>query len=218
MGAKISVRPKARAAMAAAATAGLAAAMISIVGSGSASADPVSLELNYHCVFPQIDSQPLKVRIKSDIPKTIAVGQNTGAFKIETIDTVYDDTTNGLNLVGAKTLEGTAKATATVHAPQGNITVKPPITVDKVNVPESGPFDLHAAGSTPNLKFSKAGDATIDVTALDLTMIARDDTGAALDLDGDGNDNFFAPCTQDPGQNNILAKFTITEGSGSTPP
>ncbi|MDT3399143.1 hypothetical protein RKE29_21260 [Streptomyces sp. B1866] len=201
---------KTRTGLAAVTTAGLAVGMLAFAGVGTASADPVSLELNYHCVFPQIDSQPLKIRIKSDIPSSIKVGQNTGAFKIDTVNTVYDDTTAGLNLVGAKTLEGTAKATATVHAPQGNITVKPPITVDKVNVPESGPFDLHAAGSTPNLKFSKAGDAYIDVTALDLTMTARDETGAALDLDGDGNENFFAPCTQDPGQKNTLAKFTIT--------
>ncbi|MDT3395082.1 hypothetical protein RKE29_00135 [Streptomyces sp. B1866] len=203
-------RTRLRATTATAATIGLAAAVLGTVGVGSASAVPVSLTLNYSCVFPLLDEQPIQVKISSDIPQTIAVNTPTGKINISTVTTVNADVTTALGLVGATTLQGSAKASATVSVPQGKVTVKPTFAIPSTNVPEEGSFTVAASGAAPSLQFRQAGSGTITVGDIVLTLSIRNGAGAVIDLDDDGNETFTAPCTQLPGQNNVLAKFTIT--------
>ncbi|MDT3399144.1 hypothetical protein RKE29_21265 [Streptomyces sp. B1866] len=209
----VKARPaKARAALAAASVA-VAGGLVAVVGTGDASADPVSVTLKYTCPFPQVDDQPLTVKIDSDIPKSVAVGQPTGAFKIDTVSTVSSKSAEGLSLMHGKTLEGVAKATAVAHAPQGDIAVKPNIPLVKTDIPETGEFQVKANGSTPSLRFSKPGRATVTVEDIVLSLTPRDANGELTGLD-----TFESECKLDPGQNNTLATIDITDPSASGSP
>ncbi|MDT3397266.1 hypothetical protein RKE29_11515 [Streptomyces sp. B1866] len=202
-------KPKARTALAAAATVGLTAAVLGVVGTGSASAEPVSLKLNYTCVFPQIDEQQISVVINTDIPKTIKVNTSVPKLAIHAVSTVNEDTTAGLGLVGAATLEGQAKTAAVVAVPQGTVSVKPTFTIAQTKVPESGSFNVVANGSVPPLTFRKTGHGKITVGDMTLILTVRNAEGKAVDMDDDGNESFASPCQQVPGQKNILAEFDI---------
>ncbi|MDT8912960.1 hypothetical protein NYF13_18915 [Amycolatopsis sp. PS_44_ISF1] len=202
----------------AAATAGAVglAAVALVAAAPTSSADPVSLTLNYHCTYPLVGSQPLKVVINTDLPKTIATGQPTGAFDIKAISTINADTVSGLNLIGAKTIEGQAIAQAAVAAPGINLPVSVANTVAKTDIPASGDFTVNASGRTPSLTFDKPGEAKITVGDLELKVTPRKADGSVTGITPDGT--IDAPCTQDPGQSNTLATFTITQGGGTTPP
>ncbi|MBM7772252.1 hypothetical protein JOD54_002456 [Actinokineospora baliensis] len=182
-----------------------------LVGAGSGAATPVSLTLDYTCPFPLIGNQAIKVVISTDIPDTIGVGQPTGAFDITAITTVPDTATQGLTLVGAATVEGTAVSAATVTAPGVTLPVNVPIAVEKTPVPASGAFDVKATGQTPSLTFSQAGPATIAVNGLTLTLTPKKADGSATGLG-----TFDSPCTLNPGQNNTLHTFEITGAPTTT--
>ncbi|WP_189212493.1 DUF6801 domain-containing protein [Actinokineospora sp. UTMC 2448] len=193
------------------AAAGLVAAGIAL-GSGTSAADPVSLTLNYNCPFPLIGTQPIKVVINTDIPKTTKVGQQNPAFDIEAITTVPETATQGLTLVGAKTVEGSAVSSAEVAAPEATLPVNVPITVEKTPIPASGAFDVRATGQTPPLTFSKAGPAKITVNGLKLTLTPRTADGSETGLG-----TFDSVCTLAPGQNNELATIEILPGDSNPP-
>ena len=197
---------------AAVAASALVAAGIAL-GSGTSAADPVSITLNYTCPFPLIGNQPIIVKISSDIPKTIKVGQATPAFDILAVNTIPEAATQGLNLVGAKTLEGKAVSTNTVSAPQfpNGLKVDVPIDVHKTDIPASGAFEIRATGKTPSLTFSQPGQGKIDVGGLKLTMTPKTADGAETGLG-----TFDSVCTQDPGQNTTLTTFDILPADGTT--
>ncbi|OLR94006.1 DUF6801 domain-containing protein [Actinokineospora bangkokensis] len=196
---------------ASAATAGALVATGLLLGGGTSSATPVSLTLNYSCPFPLIGNQTIKTVINTDLPTTIAVGQPTGTFDIKAITTVPDTATQGLVLVGAATVEGSAKAAATVAAPGITLPVQVPISVPKSPVPASGAFDLTATGSTPSLTFSNPGTATITIGALNLTLSPKRADGTETGLG-----TFDSACTLLPNQNTTLATFTITTPETTT--
>jgi hypothetical protein len=177
-----------------------------LTASGSGSADPVSLTLNYTCPFPLIGSQSIKVVITSDIPSTIGVGQATPPFDIKAVSTVPATATQGLNLVGAAFIAGTAKSSASVAVPEGNLDVEVPVDIQKTPVPADGTFDIVATGTTPSLTFTKAGKGTISVGALNMTL-----TPTKADGSPTGLGTFPSACTQDPGQNNVLTTFEILD-------
>ncbi|MEC3978411.1 DUF6801 domain-containing protein [Amycolatopsis sp. H20-H5] len=206
------------AAVAAATTAtGLVAAGL-IVGAQVSSADPVSLTLTYKCEFPIVGVQPLKVAVTTDLPLTVPVNTPTGAFAIKAVSTISEDTVSGLGIIGATTLEGTAGASASVVGAGINLpSLTVPVTLDKTNIPASGEMAINANGKTPSLTFKEAGDVKINVGGLSLKVTPRKADGTVTDITPDGT--ISTACTQDPGQNNLLA--TIKVGSGpasSTPP
>ncbi|NBH06138.1 DUF6801 domain-containing protein [Amycolatopsis sp. SID8362] len=201
------------AAAAATAAVGLVASAL-VLGAQASAADPISLTLNYHCTFPLVGSQGLKVVINTDLPTTVNTGQPTGAFDIKAVSTINADTVSGLSLIGATTLEGTATAAATVAAPGLNLPVNVPITLDKTNIPASGEMNINAAGKTPSLTFTQPGQAKITVGDLNLKVTPRKADGSVTGITPDGT--IDAPCTQDTGQNNTLATITINGGGGGT--
>ena len=208
-------KKKTVAAAAAVGAVGLVATAL-VVGAQASAADPISLTLNYHCTFPLVGSQSLKVVINTDLPTTVNTGQPTGAFDIKAVSTINADTVSGLSLIGATTLEGTATASATVAAPSLNLPVSVPITLDKTNIPASGEMNINAAGKTPSLTFTQAGQAKITVGDLNLKVTPRKADGSVTGITPDGT--IDAPCTQDSGQNNTLATITINGGGTTTPP
>ncbi|MDQ7805110.1 hypothetical protein Q5425_15295 [Amycolatopsis sp. A133] len=208
-------KKKTVAATAAAGAVGLVATAL-LVGAQTSAADPISLTLNYHCTLPLVGSQSLKVVINTDLPTTVNTGQATGAFDIKAVSTINADTVAGLSLIGATTIEGTATAAATVAAPSLNLPVNVPITLDKTNIPASGELNINAAGKTPSLTFTQAGQAKITVGDLQLKVTPRKADGSVTGITPDGT--IDAPCTQDAGQNNTLATITINGGGGTTTP
>ncbi|WP_199485408.1 fibronectin type III domain-containing protein [Actinomadura craniellae] len=191
-----------------AASAVLAGSLVGITGSGAAQAAPASLTLNYTCPFPLIGTQQISVRIQTDIPPTIGVGEQTPEIIVNTVTTVPDTATQGMALVGAKTLEGDALADSTIAAPGITLPVKVPAPLEKTNVPASGTFEVKATGKAPALTFTQPGSAKITVGNILLKLAPKDAAGGLTGLG-----EFDAPCTQVPGQNNLLATFQITDGS-----
>lgn len=216
----ITMRP--RRALALAATSALGVGLLAGAGaSAPASAAPANITLNYTCVYPLINGQDLTVAIEVALPDQAEVGVPTAPFDIEAISTVSANTTSGLSLIGAKTIEGKAISHVSVQAPQVNLAdVQVPVTVAKTPVPASGAFDIVATGQTPSLTFPEAGEGIINIGALDLNMIARNAAGDPIALPGGKPDGSFdAPCTLKPGQDTELARFPIVGADpGNTPP
>ncbi|MFC4910217.1 DUF6801 domain-containing protein [Actinomadura gamaensis] len=171
-----------------------------------ARADQVSLTLNYHCNYPLIGSQSVKVDVTADIPKTIKVGEPTPRFTISSVSTVNAAATRGLRAVYAGKLEGTATAYASVVAPgyPNGLKVRAFLPLAGTPIPDSGEFAVKADGSTPSLTFDEPGHAKILVGDLLLTLDPKLADGTETGLL-----TFESECTQDPGQNNVLAEPEI---------
>ncbi|WP_407652764.1 DUF6801 domain-containing protein [Amycolatopsis cynarae] len=184
-----------------------------LAGAGTGAAAPASLTLNYSCPFPLIGTQTLQIALSADIPATATVGQPTPAFDVKTVSTVPSTATQGLSLVGAATVEGSAAAASTVNAPEGTVPVTVPATIPPTPVPSSGSFQVTATGSAPSLTFTKAGTATITVGDIKLTLHPKKADGTDTGLG-----TFDSQCTQVAGQNNTLATIQIADAPTSTPP
>ncbi|WP_067472865.1 fibronectin type III domain-containing protein [Actinomadura hibisca] len=175
-----------------------------------AAADPAALTLTYTCDYPLIEKQPLTVKIKTDVPKTIKAGEPSPALHIEVLSTVGPETTSGLALIGAETLEGTATSHNTVDLPDGPRDVEVPVTLGKVKVPVEGGFDIPGQGDAPRLVFPRPGTGKISVGRLALHIVARDNNGVQI-TDPDVSN---VPCVLNPGQDATLATFQIVDGGG----
>ncbi|MQY04780.1 DUF6801 domain-containing protein [Actinomadura macrotermitis] len=189
---------------------GLALAGLTVCG-GPASADPVSLTLRYQCQFPLLGPQLVTVSMKSDVPKQAEVGSFLPPIVVDAVAQVGAKSAQGLREVGTVTLEGTAGAKATVAAPQGDVEVKVPTTLEKTELPASGGFAVNAHGKSPAIKFSKPGTAKINVGDLLLTLTPRLSDGTLSGLD-----TFESECTVEPGQDPTLATVQIGGGGGGT--
>ncbi|GAB3582500.1 hypothetical protein GCM10027445_55910 [Amycolatopsis endophytica] len=181
-----------------------------LAGAGTSAADPATLTLTYTCPFPLIGNQQISVAINADVPATATVGEPTPEFAIEAVATVPETATAGLNLVGAKTVEGTAQASAAVDAPEASLPVTVPTTIAPTEIPASGAFDVTATGTTPSLTFTQAGEATVTVGDLLLTLHPKTADGSDTGLG-----TFDSQCTQDAGQDNTLATVQINEAAQS---
>lgn len=208
--------------IAAAGAAGLVAATLA-VSAGTGSAEPGSLTLHYTCPFPLIGNQQVSVEISTDLPATVETGAYTPQISIKAISNAGQTATEGLRLVGASTLEGSALATSTVSAPQGNLAVQLKTDIPKQDIPAVGnDLVVEATGAAPALRFDEPGTATLTVNELALELTPKRPDGTPTELG-----TFTSACTQDPGQENLLHTFEVTGepttpealvGSGSTPP
>jgi hypothetical protein len=125
--------------------------------------------------------------------------------------TVPATATQGLTLVGATTVEGTAKATTVVDNAGAPQDVVANMVVGKTNVPSSGAFDTVATGSTAPLTLVNAGTTTISVGNFSTTLTPRKPDGSETGLG-----TFTSDCTLKPGQNTLLHQFTVTPASTPT--
>lgn len=116
-------------------------------GVGSAAAVEARLSQTYECKFPLIGADPLKVAITAELPASVPVNTQTGAIRIDALSTVSARAAQGLGLVGAKSVEGIASASATVNLPGGDqLDVGLDTTVAKAEVPSPArDFDVKAA-------------------------------------------------------------------------
>ncbi|MFC9976744.1 DUF6801 domain-containing protein [Spirillospora sp. NPDC127200] len=170
-------------------------------------AKPASLSLKYQCQFPLLGAQPVTVRLATDIPETVDAGKPLPPIVVDTVSEVGAKSVQGLNVVGAATLEGTASAGVTVKSPQGDLSLKIPAVLDRTPLPASGGVEVKARGQAPSIRFNKAGKAQILVNDLVLTLTPRLSDGTLTGLDV-----FESECVQEPGQDNELAEIIIGGG------
>ncbi|MFC6880583.1 MULTISPECIES: fibronectin type III domain-containing protein [Actinomadura] len=197
------------------ALAGVAATAPAAPAASASAAEPASLTLNYQCTFPLIGPQRVAVKIDADIPKTVTVNVPVPKFTVDSVSTVSAESTRGLVALYSKTVEGTAVADATLTTPDypkgfGAVVTS---TLEKTPLPASGPFDVKARGTSPNLKFRKAGPGRINVGNLLLTLTPRLEDGGPSGLG-----TFESECVQEPGQDNLLAEFEIVPDDTTPPP
>jgi hypothetical protein len=177
---------------------------------GPASAADATLTLNYSCPFPLIGTQTLSVTIDATLPDNVVAGQATAPFTFTAAVTVPDTATQGLSLVGATSVSGTATASSTLT--NGSASLPPlsvPLTVAATPVPTSGSFTVNSTGSAPSITLPDAGTATITVGDFATTLTPVTATGAPTGLG-----TFTSACTQLPGQANVLATFPVAAGDG----
>ncbi|MFT7841837.1 hypothetical protein Q5530_37355 [Saccharothrix sp. BKS2] len=188
------------------ATAAAVAGTILTAGAGVGQAATASLTLVYNCPFPLIGSQDMSVRIDvANLPASATVGTPIPATNVTATATVPAAATLGLALVGAKTVEGTAKAQTTVNNAGTAIPVTPNLVVAKTNVPSSGAFNTVATGSTPPLTLTKAGLTTISIGNFSTTLTPRKADGSTTGLG-----TFTSNCTLKAGQATKLYEFTVS--------
>ncbi|MDT3395083.1 hypothetical protein RKE29_00140 [Streptomyces sp. B1866] len=198
--------PRTTAVRATAAAFGLAAAVLGTLGTGSASADPVSLTLDYSCVFPQIGSQSLRVQANADLSGSVQPGFRAVKITLSTVNTLGSDLSRQLYYGGVRTLGGSTRVSVKVIAPQGDVTVKPTLGITPTGVTQEGPASFPATGSASLPYSSKPDTWKVVLGNIDLNLSLKDATGTPIDLDGDGDGTFTVPCAQLPGQNNVLAQ------------
>ncbi|MEV5825980.1 DUF6801 domain-containing protein [Spirillospora sp. NPDC052242] len=192
----------------AAAAAGLA---VAAVAAPAAAAAPATLDLGYHCTFPLIGPQPVRVSLAADVPETVRVGETMPGIAVDSVATVGAASTRALAALGTATLEGGARADATLTVPEmpGGLPVQVDVALDRTDVPASGEFTVRGSGTAPDLTFTRPGPGTIAVGNLVLTLTPRTDDGGP-----GGLGTFESECVQDPGQDNVLASFEIVDTTG----
>lgn len=165
---------------------------------GTPNATPQSpINVTYACQYPLVGTQTLPIKITTNIPTSAYTGTSLPAFNIGSLATVNTSTYDALKLVGAASIEGSAKATSRVSAPNFTLPVTVPITVPKTSVPATRQaFTLNATGQTPPLAFPQPGTAKIVVDSIKLNLTAKRANGTVIQLpsigtDSDGNPNTF---------------------------
>lgn len=197
--------PKPRGSLGRLVAAAAAGGALTLPATGPAAADPVSLTLRYTCSTTLIGNLPVTVRIHADIPDSVEVGTPTRSFPVSAAVPVPADAAMVLAGIGVTDIEGTVETRVSVTAPEGERRVNVPVRV-KAGVPAPGPFHIEASGSAPTLTFKQAGSARITVDDLVAHLALKNARGDAVHPG-----EITARCTPDPGQNNVLTPFRITD-------
>ncbi|RZS34099.1 hypothetical protein EV193_110249 [Herbihabitans rhizosphaerae] len=192
--------------IAAVATTGLVVAGMALSG-GVASADPVELAQAYDCPYPLIGVQPTKIVIKSDIPPQLPVGQPSPEFQITVDADAGLKATEGLNIVGAKTIEGEGVSNVKLTGPGLDLPLDVPVTIPSNPVPANGsPLVLKGiTAKAPSITVAQPGTYTVDVTDLFLKMTPKKADGTPTGLG-----TFESDCTLQQGQPTKLATIEGT--------
>jgi hypothetical protein len=202
--------------VAAVAAAGAVAGVVVLVGAGSANADTDTLDLTYSCQFPVLAApQTLDTKISVNLPTSIPVNTSTGNIAVTAVVTVPGTATQGLDLVGAASISGSASASATINAPGGlSLPLTIPLNIPSTPVPQDGSsFTTTATGSAPAIQFSTPGTGTVIVgSSYSVTLDPLTSSGGQTGLN-----TFTTTCNLTPaGQNTTLANFTVTGGTGGS--
>lgn len=182
--------------------------VVGIVGAGTAAAQPFARTFDYTCSSPVTGAQPTRVKIESNFPDSIKVGEPGRTISVDAVATVSAGVTDWLTRIGAQTLEGTANATAHVDGPQTDFDMKVPFRMARTKVPASGSFKVAATASVTTPPFSRPGKGTVTAGDLALHLVATNGSAQAW---------ADAPCTLNANSSNFVKSFDITKpGSGAS--
>jgi hypothetical protein len=180
-------------------------------GAGTGMAATGALSLNYSCPFPLLGAQDMTVSISVDgLPDAAVAGVPTSEAHVVATATVGGGPTWGLNLFGAKTIEGTSVTTTTIDNAGTAVNASPTLTVPSTPVPASGTFDAVASGTVLPVTFANAGTTTYSVGGFSTTLTPRKADGSLTGLG-----TFTSDCTLKPGQNTTL--YSLTVAPATTP-
>ncbi len=174
------------------------------VGAVSARAAESSLTLSYTCAFPLIGSQSVSATYGQNLPGSVTQGVPNSPSAVTADITVPAVVTKGLALIGAATVSGSAAADQSVTNGAARFGGPVRYTVPGTPVPASGAFTLHGAGTFPSVTYPNTGTAALMIGSLSLTLTPLNSKGKPTALG-----TFTAPCTQVPGQNNVLGTFPV---------
>ncbi|WP_156756807.1 DUF6801 domain-containing protein [Actinokineospora pegani] len=181
---------------------------------GGGTGTPVTVDkvLDFTCPFPLINEQQLRVQIKATLTPPAAAGGNLTTTDFAAIATVPPTATQGLSLVGAKTIAGSAVANVVADNAGTEIKVNiPGLNIPSTDVPASGEFSVTASGDVPPQVIPDAGETVVSVADFTTTLTPKTADGSDTGLG-----TFDAPCTLLPGQDAVIARFTVGEGGGPT--
>ena len=184
------------------------------VGAGvsAAAGTPVDKTLAFTCPFPLIGNQTLQIRIRATMSTPDTVGGDLVTTDFSATATVPPTATQGLALVGAKTIEGTAQAGVTLNEAGTPLDITiPGLVVPSTPVPDSGAFDTVASGPVPTATITKAGTTTVSVGGFSTTLTPKKADGTPTGLG-----TFTSDCTLNPGQDAQLISFQTHDGPPPT--
>ncbi|ONI85200.1 hypothetical protein ALI22I_31840 [Saccharothrix sp. ALI-22-I] len=201
-----------RAAVGGLAVAAAVVGSVAFAGAGTGTAATASLTLVYSCPFPLIGTQDMSVKIDvANLPDSAVVGEPIPESQVTATATVPPTATQGLSLVGATTVEGSAKAQTRIDNAGAVVDLAPDLVVAKTNVPTSGSFDTVATGTTPAVTLTNEGLTTMTVGNFSTTLTPRKADGTETGLG-----TFTSDCTLKPDQNTLLYQFTVSPATTPT--
>ncbi|AHH99750.1 hypothetical protein GCM10010174_16730 [Kutzneria viridogrisea] len=194
------------------ATVGLVAGLL---GAGIAAADtPVAKDLSFKGDFPVIGTlTPIKAHITTSLPSPVVVGKSSKLFPASVDIDAPPDATTGLNLIGAASVEGTAKLTALITDSAGKkYSAKIQLTIPKTPTPADGQdlkFTATGQAIIPVISNTGAAVASVDLTSVSTTLTPKDAKGEPTALG-----TFTVDLTPDPaGQDPTLGTIQIVAAS-----
>ncbi|GAA3946649.1 choice-of-anchor D domain-containing protein [Allohahella marinimesophila] len=175
-------------------------------------AEPVTLDLELRCPFPLIGEQPIQARITADYPAEITASEGVPAITVDTITVVNEPSRQGLSLLGAVTVTGTAQSFTTISTTARDIESTVDLTVEPSPVPSTpGEFEVAAGGVADPVALTDGdvgpGQVTVDDLILSLRNLRADGTLAGMPVG-----EFTTDCEVVAGQDNVLASFDIVDG------
>lgn len=182
------------------------------LGMSPAAQATTTTTLQYTCSFPLIGDQPMTASVVWNGTPTHRVDQATPLIPMTVSATISPETVTALNLVGAKSVKGTADAPGEVVAPQGEIDRTIAMTVGKTAVPNSGSLTLVAAGMLPSVVFTQTGSGQVEVgNTFNLSFTPETASGGQTVL---GVVN--TTCTLNPGQSGVIATFEVLAAASAS--
>ena len=180
------------------------------VGAASARAAESSLTLSYTCTFPLIGSHSVSVTYGEDLPGSVTQGVLASSAGTTAAIAVPAIAAEGLTLVGAATVSGSAAGDESVTDGAASFGGSVAYTVPGTPIPASGAFTIDAIGTFPSVTFPNAGTADLTAGNLSLTLTPLDSKGQPTALG-----TFTSACTPRPGQNNVLGTFQVLDPAAS---
>ena len=183
---------------------------VALVGAGPAAAKSVRIGMGLTCSsrYPDVS---ITAEVESSAPDSVPVGQSIPPIPISAAATVPSYVTDALNFIGAKTITGTASATALVESADGEASVTVQLSLQETPVPGSGPLTIDASGSTPAQTFHQPGIAKVVFSRLDLSITPMN-AGGEPTIAG----TVAASCTLNSGAS-LLDEFQVTPLAGTSP-
>jgi Bacterial Ig-like domain (group 3)/Domain of unknown function DUF11 len=180
------------------------------VGAASARAAESSLTLSYTCTFPLIGSHSVSVTYGEDLPGSVTQGVLASSAGTTAAIAVPAIAAEGLTLVGAATVSGSAAGDESVTDGAASFGGPVTYTVSETPIPASGAFTIDATGTFPSVTFPNAGTADLTAGNLSLTLTPLDSKGQPTALG-----TFTSACTPRPGQDNVLGTFQVLDPAAS---
>lgn len=167
---------------------------------------PITKTLTYTCEFPLIGASQLTTKIEVTMPESVKVGELMRTTNFSATITVPEATAQALLLFEAATIEGEAEALLAVDVNGTVIDVTlPGLRIPSTPVPKTGDLITVARGPVPGIGVRAPGAIGVSVGRHDSKLTPRKADGTPTELG-----TFDLPCTQDAGQDPLLARIPVT--------